>query len=494
MNKRERVIDLRGLLICVLEKWRLIILAGLIVGVVFGAKEFYAQYKVYQKGLAEDAEPAAVEETGTSKAQELRQIDEAIDIKNAYFVSSLLGKIDPTKEGKANADILVRFEQPAQEEAQGGAQTAETEQAAEAGQEEGNGQTESTGQTGAGGTAETAVERQHRMINILNYYNSCVLFRTDYTEAGAQLKVDASLLHELVSTSNPIKDDNMITVTVIYPTKEGAETLLASVLDQIRASEAQAREIYGEHSLVIANEASSIVTDSSLVKWTNTRASEISALINTRKTLDKNLSSGSAPVTTDDKIGKRDVVTASVKQGAAGLGAGILGSAVLIALYLIMAGKVLSGRELNRHYGLQKIACVPGKKYGTQKGLDKLAASVDSSYYNHPKRNVCLQVADAGLRAMLRPDAQIALVSDLPEEYVSKFAAEMNKAGRAGAVPRYFAVSCDQQTPESVEALDNCDAAVLVAKAEDSTYKGTGDVLDTVNLLGREVVGSIVLM
>ena len=66
MNKRERVIDLRGLLRCVLEKWRLIILAGLIVGVVFGAKEFYAQYKVYQKGLAEDAEPAAVEETGTS--------------------------------------------------------------------------------------------------------------------------------------------------------------------------------------------------------------------------------------------------------------------------------------------------------------------------------------------------------------------------------------------------------------------------------------------
>ena len=48
--------------------------------------------------------------------------------------------------------------------------------------------------------------------------------------------------------------------------------------------------------------------------------------------------------------------------------------------------------------------------------------------------------------------------------------------------------------PESVEALENCDAAVLVAKAEDSTYKGTGDVLDTVNLLGREVVGSIVLM
>ena len=488
MNKRERVIDLRGLVRCVLEKWRLIILAGMIIGAALGAKECYAQYKVYQKGQIEDSEPAAAEETGTSKAQELKQIDDVLESKHAYFSSSLLGKIDPTKEGRATADILIRFEEPVQEAAAEAAQAEGTDQTAEAGQGE------NTEQTAAAGSTETAVERQHRMINILNYYNSCILFRTDYTDAAAQLKVDAPLLHELVSTSNAIKDDNMITVIAIYPTKEGAENLLASVLDQLRAFEAQARETYGEHSIVIANEASSIVMDSSLVKWTNTRASEISALINTRKTLDKNLPSGAAPVTTTNKIGKRDVVIAAVKQGAAGLIAGTLGCAVLIALYLIMTGKVLSGRELNRHYGLQKIACVPGKKYGTQKGLDKLAASVDSGYYNHPKRNVCIQVADAGLRAMLRPDAQIALVSDLPEEYVAKLAAEMNKAGRMGAGLRYFAVPCDNQTPESVEALDNCDAAVLVAKAEVSTYKGTGDVLDTVSLLGREVVGSIVLM
>ena len=45
-----------------------------------------------------------------------------------------------------------------------------------------------------------------------------------------------------------------------------------------------------------------------------------------------------------------------------------------------------------------------------------------------------------------------------------------------------------------VEAIGNCDAAVLVAMAEISTYKGTGDVLDAVRLLGREVAGSIVLM
>lgn len=487
---------------CVLEKWRLILLAGFVVGVLLGAKECYAQYKVYQKGLIEEETPAAdntANETGTSKAQELKQIDDVLEIKHAYFVSSLLGKINPTREGRATADFIVRFDEPAAGQAGAAAEGQETGASGE-GQETGQTEAEGAGTEGSGqaaaGSAESELERQHRMINILNYYNSCILHRTDYTDVAKQLNVDAALLRELVSTTNTIKDDNMITVTVIYPTKEGAETLRAAVLEQLRAAQAQAVETYGAHELVIANEASSVVADNSLTKWTNTRASEISALINTRKTLDKNLASGASavPAATTVKIGKRDVVIASVKQGAVGLGAGLLGCAVLIALYLILAGKVLSGRELNRHFGLSKIACVPGKKFGTQKGLDRLAASIDSGYYNHPKRSVCLQVADAGLRAMLRPDAQIALVSDLPEEYVVKLAAEMNKTGKAGAGPRYFAVPCDKQTPESVEALDNCDAAVLVARAEASTYKGTGDVLDTVSLLGREVIGSIVLM
>ena len=95
----------------------------------------------------------------------------------------------------------------------------------------------------------------------------------------------------------------------------------------------------------------------------------------------------------------------------------------------------------------------------------------------------------------MRGEAQIALVSDLSLEFIEKFAAEMNKSGSSGSGRiRYFAIPCTEQTPESVEAIGNCDAAVLVAMAEISTYKGTGDVLDAVRLLGREVAGSIVLM
>ena len=499
MQNRERVIDVRALLRCVLEKWRLILLAGLVICAVLAGKEGYAQYKLYQEGQQASTEQAPVVNEAGTKAAELKRINDVIENKNTYFVNSILGKIDPAKEGRATADLVVMTGadmtaeaavQTPEAPAEGTEAAQETQTETAAGQETA---AEAVQETQAAQPAENETDRRMRTTSLVNYYISCVNYRIDYTAVAKELGVDAVLIPELVSVTDSIKDDNMASITVIYPTEEGAVKIRDAILVQVSALTVQAQEQYGRHTLQIVNEASAVVQDSSLYKWAYTRTSEITSLINNRKTLEKNLSSGvTAPSVA--KISKRDAAMAAARQGVIGLAAGIIGAMIVIAFYLIAAGKVLSGRELNRHYGLRRIACVPGRKYGTLKGLDKLAVSVDAGYYNHPKRSVCLQVADAGIRSLMRRDAQIALVSDLPTEYVEKLAAEMNKLGQGSGASRYFAVPCVQQTPDSIEALDNCDAAVLVAKAESSTYKGTGDVLDAAGLLGREVIGSIVLM
>ena len=522
MQKRERIIDLRALVRSLLEKWRILCIVGLLVGIALAGREGYAQYKVYKS--AQQQEDTVKEETGTSKAEELRMINGMLDDKNAYFVNTILSRIDPTREGRATADIIVRLYDAPAEQTEGAGESepaAETAaQTQETAQAQDTAQAQETAQTGTGEQAADAAQEdtaseeteqedeqpeppvsgieyaevQSREMNILNYYTSCIMYRMDYTEAAAALGEDPAYLPELVSVVDTAKEDSMITVKVIYPTPEGAGIILDSVLAQLQTMVPQARGIYGSHGYMTANRATSVVVDTSMYKWANARATEIIALINSRKTLDKNLSS-SAPAARVIQIGKRDVVMSAAKQGVFGLAAGIIGCAVLLALYLIAAGKILSGRELNDHYGLYKIACVPGRKFETYKGPDKWAASIDAGYYNHPKRSVCLQVADANLRALMRGEAQIALVSDLSLEFIEKFAAEMNKSGSSGSGRiRYFAIPCTEQTPESVEAIGNCDAAVLVAMAEISTYKGTGDVLDAVRLLGREVAGSIVLM
>ena len=459
MQSRERIIDIKALFRCVAEKWRLLLLAGVLVGAVLAGIKGYSEYKLYL--LSQGQQETAAEETGSEKSKVLNVMRVAEVDREAYYTESILGKINPHKEGRATADIIVS--------------TAANTAATAAGE-------------------EPAVQTDSaKPGNIVNYYSSTVLYRIDYTQVAEELGVDPALLGELVTTTPGAQDSSSISVTVIYPTAEGAGQILDAILAQVRASRVEAQRIYGNHELIIANEAVGVVVDEELFKWANNRAVEIMALVNSQKTLGNNLtSSGAAKIAA---VSQRDVAMTAVKWGALGLFAGIAMTMVLIVVYLLAAGKVLSGREFNRHFGMKKIACVPSRKFTILKGLDKWAASIDSAYYNHPQRSVCLQVADANIRAAVRPDAQIALVGDLPLEYLDKLAAEMNKSGAStGIRTSYFAIPCMEQTPDSVISIVNCDASVIVARAEKSDYKGAEDVLDACALLGRDVIGSIVLM
>ena len=473
MNRRERIIDIKALLRCTLEKWRLLIIAGLICAAVMGGMEGYTQYKAYRKGVeaeAAQAEEAAAsagsQESASLKDQELKMMSDRLEEKNRYYSESILGKIDPANEGFASADLII---------------SARPEQTAD--------------------QAETDSEYNYirsREFNILNFYTNAALYRTDLTEAAEALGTRAQLLGELITVTDSNKSDSMITIKVIYPTQEGAKTILDSVVGQVSDLYAEAQRTYGEHTFTIANEVSSTIVDTAMYKWSNNRAAEITALINSRKTLDKNLASGTTTAKKAVTISKKSAVKAAIRRGAIGLLAGIFGALALVALYLIMTGVVLSGRELNRQYSLRRIACIPGRKYGSLKGPDKWVASIDSAYYNHPNRATCVQVANANLETLLGAagrDAQVAMVGDLSDEYLEKAAAEFTKTARAaGSRVRYYAVPLSSQTPEGVEAIRRCDAAVLVAKAGRSTYKGVGDVLDTAELLGRDVAGSVVIV
>ena len=519
MNRRERIIDIKALMKCTLEKWRFLLVAGLICGAVLGGTEGYSQYKAYQKGLeaeaAEAAEAASTPATASQKEQELNMISDRLEEKNRYYTESILGRIDPANEGFASADVIVsaRPSEVAKMEAAApvvnaegtaapGGQTAEgaqdTETNAEAETAE-NAAPESE-ESAADGSSESESDAAYirsKEFNILSFYSNSALYNSDLTEAADALGTQARLLRELITVADGNKSDSMITIKVIYPTQEGAKVILDSVLEQVAGLHDEAQMTYGPHTFQIADRVSSTIVDTSMYKWSNNRAAEITALINSRKTLDKNLASGTTTAKKVVKVSKRDALKAAVKRGATGLAAGIAGAMILTMLYLILAGIVLSGRELNRQYSLRRIACIPGRKYGSLKGPDKWVASIDAEYYNHPNRATCVQVANANLESVLGTkirETQVAMVGDLADEYLEKTAAEFTKTAKAtGSRLRYYAIPCDTQTPEGIEAIRNCDAAVLVAKAGRSTYKGVGDVLDMAELLGKEVAGSIVL-
>ena len=529
MNNRERIIDLKALCRGILGKWRLLLIFALIGALVMGGLEGYSQYKVYQKSRDQaGTDQEASEEKSASKAEELKLIGDMLDQRNAYFTGSIMSRIDPAKEGMASADLIVRFN-VTNAGAEGTAQNTEgTAQGTEAQSTEGAAQnaqaaqnTEGTAQNteaqnaqAEAGTDEARAQAAEivlsdgqsvkvyandtigltKSLNALSFYGSYATVRSDLTEAARALNETPESLRELITVTDSNKNDYMVTLKVIYPTQEGARQILDTLIPQLEDLHAEADSIYGAHSFTIANVSSGVVVDANQIKWANSRVTEINALANARKSLDKNIAAGSSSSGAVE-ISKKDVLTASAKKAVTGLAAGLIGAAVLIALWLLMTGKVLSARELNRQYGLYRIACVPVRKYSALKGIDKLVAGIDAQYYNHTKRDTCMQVADANMQGIMRGSAQIALISDLPLEYIKKVAGELNKAGKANnSGMRYFAVSGAEQTADTVQVIDRCDAAVLVARAGSSTYKGVADVLDMADLLDRKAAGSIVFM
>ena len=170
MNRRERIIDIKALLRCTLEKWRILLIAGLICAAIMGGLESYAQYKAYRKGL--EAEAAEAEEASASagsqasaslKDQELKMISDRLEEKNRYYSESILGKIDPANEGLASADLIIS------------ARPSATAAASEESDSEYN-------------------YIRSREFNILNYYTNAALYRSDLTQAAAELGVGRAFM------------------------------------------------------------------------------------------------------------------------------------------------------------------------------------------------------------------------------------------------------------------------------------------------------------
>jgi hypothetical protein len=92
MYKKERIVDLKALIRCVLEKWKGILLVALIAAAFFGGLKGFNLYKAYKQGQAQAEVEAAPEEDlqGASKAIEMRRINKQLDLKNAYFTESIM--------------------------------------------------------------------------------------------------------------------------------------------------------------------------------------------------------------------------------------------------------------------------------------------------------------------------------------------------------------------------------------------------------------------
>ncbi len=474
MNKTPRIIDIKALIKCMLEMWKIVAALSALLAVLLGGVKGFQTFRTMRNSEtaveeeiseagATSAAAEDAENTEVSSEKTLTVFDDALNAKRYYAEHSLKMQIDPYREGRATVDIIVDIPMPSSE-----------------------------GETTTSDAMAEYSDLTLRENNILDYYVTTATDRIDFTELAQEMETEPVYLEELVSVTKDEQATNKATVQVIYFDEEGARRILDYVTAQLTAVQEQAQAEYEPHTVKLVNESVATVVDKEQYAFVNTRINEINSLYSSIDQLEGYVgtSSGSSDVTV--QIGMGDVIKAFVKYAVVGFFAGVVVLEFLYAVVLLLAGSVLSGRELDTQYSLQKIACIPSKRRVRERGIDRLIARIDGKYYSNSSVQECYQVAAALISRMDIPGNRVAVVSDLPAEYLAQVIEKLQRAGGRRRI-EYIAVPFLEETQDTVNAFIACDAVVLVAARKVSSYRNVSDILERVESYEKPVLGSVVI-
>ena len=476
---RKREIAVRDLLYLTLKKWRLLLLLALAFALLWTLWGILKEGKAAggpDAAAAYSAERAAYDEEAEGLKTVIEESEERLSERIRYLSRSALMDIDPACTGKASVTILFLPE-------------------------------------GAASAAQLA-----------DAYAARVTYGTDWTKIAKELSLDPAYAAELVRTlpSVAVSDQfsggnaayagtpgrDTLTVTAVYSDAGTAARILDEVLRQLKEAEAEIAARAGAHRVVYGEVLTSEGIDTVLDSRSSALLEDIYVLTTNKERLEEKLGQLKKP--------------AAPAAGAGALSAGFLvrrlltgflGGAVLAFLLILscltLSGRVLSGYELSRIYGLPVLSLIPDQPLRTSLP-DRLAEAIGSEAKNAAPAALRYQEAAAALLAALGKEtapalreggeaapARVLLLGALPSKRLEECALHLGEALAAeeGGTPAPDILCADPpgESPASLKALREADAIVLAAQIGVSSYVSTTRILNTAEACRTKVLGAIIL-
>lgn len=317
----EQEIDLKDLLFFVLYKWRLVIVAAIVIAVLLGGYKFIRNLsnfrnQDYIKELEEQYEKD-IESYEQSKAGfewDIENLTANIDYELTYQENSVLFQVDPNNKQIASADIFVAMYPLLQN---------------------------SDSNTLLADPADTVVKA----------YNSVVTSGKFLIPFSEENNIDISYLKELVQSELDY-EGNMLTVTVTHKDENTAKELLDLTLKSLKSVEPEVQRQLGQHSIVVMNENASKVVDPELARSQKERMNNLTLMRKSLIEAEKSLAGITEPVF-PDSISSKGILKSGIKYGILGGFLGVILSGFLICVFFLMNGMVYSADELKNRFGLK---------------------------------------------------------------------------------------------------------------------------------------------
>lgn len=497
---RDKSISIRLLIQTAFQKWRRMLVCGLIFMVLASGWKAYHLWSV-KSGMEQIKSQSSGSEnindsshdpvsSGADYQKSGAYFRQQIENASEYINKSFYTQMDPNAVGMATADISVSTPELENENESGNMMLAGI--GSINGTESGNAGTTSSSDENTV-VVTTAAEQDAN--TILNAYKEFILYGVDWTSIAKKYDTEPQYLQELVNLNgDQISGTYSTEIMVRFPTEQGAGELLDEIIAQVQNYSSTVTQSYGEHSIKISNRITSTATDPSVTDKINSRLSTLNSMINGSNSF--GTATAALGMTTDstknetNSVSTIDLLKPVVKYAGIGFVGGIVAYLILVILSLLASGKIYSASEMNRQYGFSKIAVVPPSNVKKIKGIDRLTHRDAVDYYSSIDRIVCWQIADENLSELINGKGTVALIGDVNPGQLQKIAVEINK----GTSDFQVNIPGDiLNSPDALRSLKETDAAVIVAQVGTSGYRNTDRILEILQTYGKTILGSIIV-
>lgn len=452
----EQEIDLKDLLFAVFHKWRGIILAAIIVGVLLGGYKLVTGLisKNTESATQEIKEEYSEELDLYKKSNEMYDHDiefmkEKIKSLEKYYTSSVLMQINPYNKCVATADVFINVDMP---EITNGTYLL---------------------------TSDTAD-------SILKAYESGIK-RADGAGALSGIVIKPEYLRELITT-NVDYQGNVLTVSVTYKDEAGAKQILDALLGGLKKEHGNVQQMLGTHKAIVMNERTGVTTDQELENKQQACSDSLSALRQSLADKEKALKALKPPAL-PSQLSAPARLMSGIKYGILGIVLGAFLSIFCNCVVFLMRDKLNSDKELKNRFGLRILgvfAQVP--KVRLLMGVDRWIARLEGKSSRKPSE--VYEIMAVNVRNYMKEGKKILLLGPVAHDKMTEIAEELRK--RLPGVEIQVGQDIEHYA-ETLRILPEAGQILLVEERGKSKYGEIQNQIDVIRSLDKDIMGCVVL-
>ncbi len=457
-NTYEQEIDLKELLFTLLYRWRPIVLAAVLLGLLLGGYKVVNGLRSQQDETAVeeareqyDMELAAYNRNVASSEWDIEKLKRALQNQQDYNDASVLMQIDPYNKPRAAADILIRLDSAEWEMYPDGVSMDPTD-------------------------------------SLVKLYASNLVQRLDWSGLEKKTGVASRYLKELVGVGTDYSS-NTVTIDVVYSDEETAEMILDEILRQLDRRKGEFASVAGNYTASVVNRNLSFIMDTGLEDKQKQNTDKIFSyqkdLLDKEMAL-KDLEEPEVP----QEISKKKVAVQGVKFALIGS----VGGAFLLAFYFcmlyVLSGKLHTDDELKDRFRVKILGvfALPVKT-GVLCGIDRWLERLEGKAARPSEEAVLKRVA-LNIQNYVGEAKKLLLTGTVSEDILKDLAGKLSES-----LPgiQLVAGADMNKAADTLRLLAECDGVILVEKREASKCAQIQKEKESIDALKKPIIGCMVL-